>query len=110
MIPLLGGVKTINIPTHEGNLMEGELLGLAGGGAGTLLNIAYTWWQTKQNTKDIEAVKADNKMLELSIDNHSEAFSNYRIHVAESYVPIGRFVDLEKKIDKIYEHILTLKP
>ncbi len=82
--------------------MEEALIGLAGGGGISALSILYTIWQTKKNTEEIDEM---NKIIDMSIANLSE----FRQRVAEKYVPVGRFVALENKIDKIYEHILKFE-
>lgn len=79
--------------------MEDAALGLAGGGGISLVSILYTIWQTKKNTEEIES-------LEKVVDMCGLHLAEFKLHVAENYVPVGRFVALETKIDKIYEHIL----
>lgn len=86
--------------------MEDAALGLIGGGSGTLISLAYAYWQSKQNAKDIEQLEEKLESSDALIDTVVSAFSNFKLHVAETYVPVGRFVALENKIDKIYEHIL----
>jgi len=86
--------------------MEDAALGLIGGGSGTLVSLAYAYWQSKQNAKDIEELEDSLKTSGALVDTIVSAFASFRVHVAETYVPVGRFVALETKIDKIYEHIL----
>ena len=90
--------------------MEDALLGLAGGGTLSAASILYTIWQSRQNTKDIENIEEEMKSRDTLLDALVTAFSDFKVHVAESYVPIGRLAALEGKIDKIYEYILQKKP
>jgi len=88
-----------------------DFAGLLGGGSIGALSILYTIWQTKQNTKDIEQLEeSSNTKLEEKdkiVDGLVKEFSDFRVHVAEKYVGVQRFVALEEKIDVIYHRVMS---
>lgn len=100
--------------------MEDALLGLGAGGGISALSILYTIWQTKKNSDEITELKAGREIYRKDIEEKIDAaeilmnvmndnLNKFKIEVAKEYVPIGRFVALENKIDKIYEHILKIE-
>lgn len=86
--------------------MEDAIAGIFGGAGGSVLSVAYAFWQCKQNAKDIEDLRKEHeddvKIKDAMLSAVTSAFADFRLHIAEEYAKKG---DVERLGDRLSEQL-----